>query len=681
MNRYILYFALSLSLLSSCVFGQATSIGGNAQSPAIDRTEILGRLSLGYSPSYVGYLVETRGVSFTPSADFISLVKLAGGDGILVERLTSVDTSSSANSSGEQDKPIDHLARCAELLHTGAQESAEAECRAGIQESPRSPWPLLIVAKFLPSEPLPPNSSETDKAKTAEHDALVARAAALAPDLPAVHFCQPLNSVQLSNGSADWQRAYVLDSEQFSIAESRDVNYLLPDFSQADEGSSRPSPESLAPAAINSELLREIELEPEIASKHMTLARLYEQTRDLERAQSEFLEAIRLEPDNPALHMELARIFFVAQDLDSCVAELREAARSVPFGVNEHIALSAALESTGHTTEAVSELKMLVDVHPADARASDTLVGLYLQHKNRKPAIEELQRSLKVASLTYTDEAELVDARYGDEQQLAQLLREDRQFEAGSEQFRFLLRMRPDDAGLHNDYGNVFLDQHDDAAAVDEYYAALRLDPQMSAAHNNIGICLARKKDLDGAIVEFRKALDINPNEPHTRIYLGTALGQKGDLKAAKDQFEDTIQRNPKDAETQGGVAFALIQLKDEASAITHLRTALELQPDSPADENNLAWLYATAEDPKLRKPAEALVLARRAVEASPSPNPAFLDTLAEAQLLNGKRTEALATETRAAALDPDNSELQSRLAHFRQAVSAPASSNPELRR
>jgi tetratricopeptide (TPR) repeat protein len=433
MNRYILYFALSLSLLSPSVFGQATSIGGNAQSPGIDRTEILGRLALAYSPSYVGYLVETRGVSFTASPDFISLVKLAGGDGILVERLTSMDTSSSTNSSGEQDKPIDHLAKCAELLHTSAQESAEAECRAAIHESPRSPWPLLIVAKFLPSSPFLPNPSETDKAKSAEHEALVDRAAALAPDLPAVHFYQPPNSVQLSNGSADWQRAYVLDSEQLSIADSRDVNYLLPDFSEADGGSSRPSTESLAPVAINSELLREIELEPEIASKHMTLARLYEQTRDLERAQNEFLEAIRLEPDNPSLHIELARIFFVAHDRDSCVAELREAARSVPFGVTEHIALSAALESTGHTSEAVAELKMLVDVHPADVGASDALVRLYLQHKNRKPAIEELRRSLKVASLTYTDEAEFVDARYEDEQQLAQLLQEDRQFEAASE--------------------------------------------------------------------------------------------------------------------------------------------------------------------------------------------------------------------------------------------------------
>ena len=51
------------------------------------------------------------------------------------------------------DKPIEHLAKCAELLHTGAAESAEAECRAAVDESPRSPWPLLISAQLLPFDP------------------------------------------------------------------------------------------------------------------------------------------------------------------------------------------------------------------------------------------------------------------------------------------------------------------------------------------------------------------------------------------------------------------------------------------------------------------------------------------------------------------------------------------------
>jgi Tfp pilus assembly protein PilF len=677
MKRLVLIFGLITSALSPCSFGQTVPGGSNAQSIPLGRAEILGRLALEYSPSYVGYLVEKRGVSFTPSADFMSFVKTAGGDGILIDRLTSVDTSA-LNPATEQDNPVDHLAKCAELLHMGATESAEAECRAAIAESPQSPWPLLIVAKFLQVNVYGRELTDSEKTKSADHDALLAKAAALALDLPAVHFYRP-DSPESPSEQVDLQRAYQLDATELQSADSQNDRYPPLVFSDINEHSFQQPVALPPPVEVAPEVLRSVEAGPEIASKHTSLAGVFIRAQNFDRARAELLEAIHMEPDNPAPHTRLALFYFATHDRDSCVAELREAADRSPFGVNQHIMLAGGLEFSGHSEEAIAELKMLVYAHPSNEDADEALVKFYIKHKKQKAAIEELRRSLKVSSLAYTDESELVDARNEHERQLAYLLLEDRQFDAASEQFRFLLRIKPDDAGLHNDYGNVFLAQHDDDAAVDEYYAALRLDPEMSSAHNNIGMCLARKKDLDGAIAEFRKALDINPNEPHTRIYLGTALGQKGDLQAAKDEFEDAIQRNPKDAETQGGVAFALIQLKDEPGAITHLKSALELQPDSPTVENNLAWLYATAEDTKLRKPSEALVLARRAVKTSPSPNPAFLDTLAEAQLLNGQPTEALATETKALALDPDNSELQSRVAHFREAANVSANSTSKV--
>ena len=80
MKKRARLFGLILALLHPCVF---------AQSAPLDRAEILGRLTQGYSPSYLGQLVKTRGISFSPSADFLDRVKLAGGDGILIERLSS----------------------------------------------------------------------------------------------------------------------------------------------------------------------------------------------------------------------------------------------------------------------------------------------------------------------------------------------------------------------------------------------------------------------------------------------------------------------------------------------------------------------------------------------------------------------------------------------------------------
>jgi hypothetical protein len=88
---------------------------GFTQSGPLDHAQVLGRLAQGYGPSYVAHLVKTRGVSFSSSGYFIELVKLAGGDGILVERLFASEASDRAHSISDPEPSYDHLASCAEL--------------------------------------------------------------------------------------------------------------------------------------------------------------------------------------------------------------------------------------------------------------------------------------------------------------------------------------------------------------------------------------------------------------------------------------------------------------------------------------------------------------------------------------------------------------------------------------
>jgi Flp pilus assembly protein TadD len=142
-------------------------------------------------------------------------------------------------------------------------------------------------------------------------------------------------------------------------------------------------------------------------------------------------------------------------------------------------------------------------------------------------------------------------------------------------------------------------------------------------------------------------------------------------------QLHEMLTKNPNDLDAHGALAFVYMQMKNDAQAVVELKKVLELKPDVPLAQNNLAWIYATSEDRRLRNPSEALRLAQQAVKASAQPNPAFIDTLAEALLLNGKADEALVTETQAASLDPGNPELKSRLAHFREVAGKTSQPNP----
>lgn len=101
--------------------------------------------------------------------------------------------------------------------------------------------------------------------------------------------------------------------------------------------------------------------------------------------------------------------------------------------------------------------------------------------------------------------------------------------------------------------------------------------------------------------------------------------------------------------------------------AIAELRKGLQLRPRSPVLLNELAWLLATAPDPRVRNPREAIELAEAAVELWPAPN--NLDTLATAYGNSEQWAKAVEVQLRALdGLAPKNNRrarYQERLTRF----------------
>lgn len=78
---------------------------------------------------------------------------------------------------------------------------------------------------------------------------------------------------------------------------------------------------------------------------------------------------------------------------------------------------------------------------------------------------------------------------------------------------------------------------------------------------------------------------------------------------------------------------------------------------------NNLASLMATTKDPHVHNPQQAIILANKAVAASP--NPDYLDTLAAAYFADGQTDKAVETEQKALARSPDNDDYQKALQKY----------------
>jgi tetratricopeptide (TPR) repeat protein len=99
--------------------------------------------------------------------------------------------------------------------------------------------------------------------------------------------------------------------------------------------------------------------------------------------------------------------------------------------------------------------------------------------------------------------------------------------------------------------------------------------------------------------------------------------------------------------------------------ALSDDTAALNLKSDDPTAHNNLAWLYATAKDEKIRNKDKALEHAKQAAMLSHEGNTEILDTLATAYAINGKLQEALATEHKAVQRDPNDQEFKAHLAAY----------------
>jgi tetratricopeptide (TPR) repeat protein len=643
--------ALFVAFLPISGFGQST--------PApLSRAEVLGRLALAEQPSGIARLVKTRGIGFSVSDDFLSDVKRAGGDGILVERLEAAEKSNSSPSLTEHEGSFEHLAKCAELLHIGDTEQAIRECRASIDENPQSAWPLLATNGVLESMNVPQE----------EKIDLLRRAVAVAPNQAEAHRALSMVLPNPAESGAEMARAAELESpDQFEDPEPPQSR-----FYSGSPAVRRYSPAEASPPdanELNPGLQRLLETEPDLASTHVIVAYQFLQNGNVEKSLSEFKEALRLEPDNPQLHGIIAQFYSSQQKIEEEIAELREVVQIVPYGYEQRQTLALTFQSQGRTVEAIREWRDMLSLSPRNVQASDALVELYMQQNDRKSAIAELRRSLTASSIQIGDDAKYVDERLQDLDHLAHLLTDNRDFNAAGEQYLFLLRFKPDSGELHNNYGNVLYAQKRLDEAIPEYREALRLKPDLPDAHHNLANCLLLKNKADDALEEYQQTVELDPQKFNSRLMVGVSLMQKGDLGSAIGQFQQLLQEKPEDPDLHFALAHAYYLNKDMPSAVEELTHSLKIRPDSPNTENELAWIYATSSDPQYRKPSEALTLAKRAVQSSKEPVPAILDTLAEALLINGQPQEALKIEEQAAKLAPDDHEMQSRLKRFQEAV------------
>jgi tetratricopeptide (TPR) repeat protein len=216
--------------------------------------------------------------------------------------------------------------------------------------------------------------------------------------------------------------------------------------------------------------------------------------------------------------------------------------------------------------------------------------------------------------------------------------------------------------------------QYDRAFQV--FQRALTLAPHEEDTHEAAGSYYLTQKKYDQAIREFQEAIPLSWDDDQPRLELGLAYQMKGDPQKAEQVFEEVFGKTPQTVEgkrllaaNQAMLADLYARQKLYGDAIKTYQRVLLLAPGFAEAHNNLAWLYATCDDPKYRDPRAALEHAQLAVKLSQWKEWNSIDTLAEANFANGDYQEAVEVEKRALALQPDDTELKEHMARYRKAA------------
>ncbi len=172
--------------------------------------------------------------------------------------------------------------------------------------------------------------------------------------------------------------------------------------------------------------------------------------------------------------------------------------------------------------------------------------------------------------------------------------------------------------------------------------AKLGDDPYRADIHWRLGEYLFHRDKLDAARYHYSEVLKIWPTSMKAHSGLGDILVAQGKPDEALAHYAELVRLNPDQPIIHTKIGIILAGLGKIPEAIASYQTALQQNADIPMALNNLAWILATTEDPKLRNATQAVQFAERACQLTQQQQPITIGTLAAAYAEAGRFKEAI---------------------------------------
>ncbi len=211
-----------------------------------------------------------------------------------------------------------------------------------------------------------------------------------------------------------------------------------------------------------------------------------------------------------------------------------------------------------------------------------------------------------------------------------------------------LIAREPNHVNLRNDAALIYQELGQPERTLVHFSAVTQLEPGSPAAHYNEGITLEALGRRDEARAQYEQAIHLDQSYVRAHRSLANLLDASRQLDGAVMEYRTTLRLDVADTDARCSLARALTETNHPSEAVVEYRAALAQRPDSVPCLINFAWLLSAHRDAAIRRPDEAVVMARRATSLTPRPTAEALDVLAAAYAAAGQFDAAVATETAA---------------------------------
>ena len=193
--------------------------------------------------------------------------------------------------------------------------------------------------------------------------------------------------------------------------------------------------------------------------------------------------------------------------------------------------------------------------------------------------------------------------------------------------------------------------------ALEVWKKAVALEPDDARVQSDIAANLFLSGNVEEALGHIRESVRLNPSIAQSHYYLGAFLLKQGHADQAVPELETALKIYPRYPSGEATLAEAYSDMGKDFEALSHLRKAIDHDPEQAATLLDAARILSSSSDAALRNGPEAVDFASKANDLTKGIDPNVLDTLGAAYAEAGQFDQALDAANRALNLAVANGE------------------------